>query len=132
FSSCRAIIEAGKTSAGEVGNDENAAEIVDLGNAIAFKTQEGVLPVSYKHLTLPATERGGNLGGAGRIKKKKREEEKKKETKRKIKEKEEKKTKERKTKTVKREKRREKKRRRGGEEGKRRKGKGKKKRRLRR
>ncbi|MDU5502530.1 MAG: 6-phospho-alpha-glucosidase [Enterobacter sp.] len=43
FSSCRAIIEAGKSSAGELEIDEHASYIVDLATAIAFNTQERML-----------------------------------------------------------------------------------------
>ena len=41
FSSCRAIIEAGKSSAGELEIDEHASYIVDLATAIAFNTRSG-------------------------------------------------------------------------------------------
>lgn len=40
FSACRAIIEAGISSAGELEIDEHASYIVDLATAIAFNTQE--------------------------------------------------------------------------------------------
>lgn len=43
FSSCRAIIEAGHSSAGELEIDEHASYIVDLATAIAFNTQERML-----------------------------------------------------------------------------------------
>ena len=43
FSSCRAIIEAGKSSAGELEIDEHASYIVDLATAIAFNTRERML-----------------------------------------------------------------------------------------
>jgi maltose-6'-phosphate glucosidase len=43
FSSCRAIIEAGKSAAGELEIDEHASYIVDLATAIAFNTQERML-----------------------------------------------------------------------------------------
>jgi maltose-6'-phosphate glucosidase len=43
FSACRAIIEAGKSSAGELEIDEHASYIVDLATAIAFNTQERML-----------------------------------------------------------------------------------------
>ena len=43
FSSCRAIIEAGHSSAGELEIDEHASYIVDLATAIAFNTRERML-----------------------------------------------------------------------------------------
>lgn len=43
FSSCRAIIEAGNSAAGELEIDEHASYIVDLATAIAFNTQERML-----------------------------------------------------------------------------------------
>jgi maltose-6'-phosphate glucosidase len=39
FSACRAIIAAGKSSAGDLEIDEHASYIVDLATAIAFNTQ---------------------------------------------------------------------------------------------
>ena len=43
FGSCNAIIQAGKSSAGELEIDEHASYIVDLAAAIAFNTQERML-----------------------------------------------------------------------------------------
>lgn len=43
FGSCNAIIQAGKSSAGELEIDEHASYIVDLATAIAFNTQERML-----------------------------------------------------------------------------------------
>mgnify|MGYP000405518034 FL=1 len=43
FSACRAIIAAGKSSAGDLEIDEHASYIVDLAAAIAFNTQERML-----------------------------------------------------------------------------------------
>ena len=43
FGSCHAIIQAGKSSAGELEIDEHASYIVDLAAAIAFNTQERML-----------------------------------------------------------------------------------------
>ena len=43
FGSCRAIIEAGHSAAGELEIDEHASYIVDLAAAIAFNTQERML-----------------------------------------------------------------------------------------
>ena len=43
FGSCNAIIQTGKSSAGELEIDEHASYIVDLAAAIAFNTQERML-----------------------------------------------------------------------------------------
>ena len=43
FSACRAITNAGKSSAGHLEIDEHASYIVDLATAIAFNTQERML-----------------------------------------------------------------------------------------
>lgn len=43
FSACRAIIAAGKSTAGDLEIDEHASYIVDLATAIAFNTQERML-----------------------------------------------------------------------------------------
>lgn len=43
FGACKAIIAAGKSSAGELEIDEHASYIVDLATAIAFNTQERML-----------------------------------------------------------------------------------------
>lgn len=43
FGACRAIIEAGKSSAGHLEIDEHASYIVDLATAIAFNTKERML-----------------------------------------------------------------------------------------
>ncbi|WP_314139465.1 6-phospho-alpha-glucosidase [Buttiauxella noackiae] len=43
FGSCNAIIQSGKSSAGELEIDEHASYIVDLAAAIAFNTQERML-----------------------------------------------------------------------------------------
>lgn len=43
FNACRAIAEAGRSSAGELEIDEHASYIVDLAAAIAFNTQERML-----------------------------------------------------------------------------------------
>lgn len=53
FSACRAITDAGHSSAGELEIDEHASYIVDLATAIAFNTQERMLLIVANQGAIP-------------------------------------------------------------------------------
>ncbi|WP_210486587.1 6-phospho-alpha-glucosidase [Pantoea ananatis] len=53
FSACRAITDAGHSSAGELEIDEHASYIVDLATAIAFNTQERMLLIVPNQGAIP-------------------------------------------------------------------------------